>query len=92
MKYEDLATSHQTIVKQLYEWLGVVNIDLKSIQNFRTIANHAIAGNPMRWETTEIRLDQKWARSLPRLNTKLVWLITNKLAKSYAYHKQYSID
>jgi hypothetical protein len=86
LRYEELAKRAKKTMDSLGNWLGVETTDF-SIREFRRRENHAIAGNLMRWQTAEIRLDDKWRRSLPSTQQSVIWAMSGVLARTYHYQK-----
>jgi hypothetical protein len=84
LQYETFASNPQTTMDALGHWLGLEFPDLAS-QNFRQKENHAIAGNPMRWQSTQIFLDEKWRQSLPASYARFIWATTCPLARKLGY-------
>jgi hypothetical protein len=82
LRYEDLANGPRISVDALIEWL---ELPKDSRLDFRRQINHALAGNPMRWESTDIQLDQKWKHALPQSYADLTWAMTGHLARLFGY-------
>jgi len=84
IRYEDLASSPESIVGSLSQWLDAEFVnDLKA--SFREQENHAVSGNLMRWQKTDIKLDEKWKKHLPRTCRNIVEVITRPLSRAYGY-------
>jgi hypothetical protein len=86
LRYEDLAGSPDATMNVIGQWLGLV-FEHEALEAFRQIENHAIAGNSMRWQSTEIRLDEQWRHALPQDFARVTWAITGPLARSYGYER-----
>ena len=84
LRYEDLARDPQGTLGHLGAWLGVP-FPAHIVHDFREAPNHAVSGNPMRWQNTPIFLDQRWRSALPRFHQHSVWLLTGWLARRYGY-------
>ena len=84
VRYEDLASKPDRAMKAIMEWLQVPHNEIDYSQ-FRKYENHAIAGNPMRWKDSNIRLDEKWRDNLSLNKARFIWLITGFLARGYGY-------
>ncbi len=84
LRYEDLASQPAAVLARLGEWLGVT-FPADITQTFRKVPNHAVCGNPMRWQDTPIFLDQKWRRVLPAPYRWGIWGIAGWLARRYGY-------
>lgn len=65
LRYDDLAGQPEATLRQIADWTGVVH-DANLSERFREV-NHAIAGNPARFETRDIRVDERWKTHLSRL-------------------------
>ncbi len=85
LRYEQLATQPGETMTALGNWLNVdINFDIND-DTFRRYENHAIAGNPMRWQSSGIKLDEKWRLALPPSYARIIWVLTWFLARSYGY-------
>jgi len=73
--YEDLARHPNKTRDKLAQWLGI-NARSWSPRSFRQKANHAIAGNKMRWSRSPIKLDERWRDGLPVPHQIMIALIT----------------
>ena len=73
--YEELTGKPEVILEKIGQWLGVEDLP-RAHQNFRNYVNHAISGNPMRWEKTGLFLDEKWKTEMPLLDASIVHLFT----------------
>lgn len=83
MRYDELAANPQGGLARICALLGVpTGEDLPD--KFRN-ENHAIAGNPARFEKAGIRLDEKWRRGLRQGTQRLVWAGTVPLARRYGF-------
>lgn len=84
LRYEELASDPTTAQRRLGEWLRV-DFPRWEGKVFRAYTNHAISGNKMRWQDTEIRLDERWKSELRVLHRGLTRLITSPLSRSLGY-------
>jgi len=86
LRYEDLAREPVPTVQSLGRWLGL-SLEESRIQDFRSLENHAISGNMMRWRKseTEIELDRSWQERLPTPYQYLVHGMTLPLLASSSY-------
>lgn len=84
LHYEDLASRPQESMSVLGNWLGLEASGFSS-SDFRDIENHAVSGNKMRWEDTEIQLDDKWKWLLPKTYAWAVYGLTWPVRKWLAY-------
>ena len=83
LRYEELATKPQETLEALCRWLGLEFMN--NVEQFRKYTNHAIGGNKMRWESTGIRLDERWRNNLPSRYARVIWTLTWPLARAYGY-------
>jgi hypothetical protein len=83
MRYDDLASDPQVCLGRISKWLDV-SADDRLPDKFR-IENHGIAGNPSRFETGGIRLDEKWRVELRRGSQLLVRAATSGPARRYGF-------
>ena len=83
MRYDDLASDPQSCLGRISKWLDV-SADDRLPDKFR-IENHGIAGNPSRFETGGIRLDEKWRVELRRGSQLLVRAATSGPARRYGF-------
>ena len=83
LRYEELATDPKGILREISLWLGIAADD-DLAANFRG-ENHAIAGNPSRFESSSIRLDEKWRGELWQGTQLMVRAATLPLAKRYGF-------
>lgn len=90
-RYEQVAGAPQSTLNEISNLLGLGNSN-KVIKAFRNCEYHAIAGNRMRWQTTNIYLDEKWKEALPRRHGLISWLITWPLARLYGFRRGGSIE
>lgn len=84
VRYEDLAGEPELVREEMEDWLGLDLPDW-SDRTFRAYENHAISGNEMRWEDTEVRLDGRWRRRLPSFHRSVARVIGAPLAGRLGY-------
>lgn len=84
LHYEDLASRPQETISVLGNWLGLEASGFAT-SDFRDIENHAVSGNKMRWEDTEIRLDDRWKQLLPKTYAQIVYGLTWPVRKQLGY-------
>ncbi len=84
LRYEDLAGQPDKARRALSEWLDL-EFPPWDGRTFRSYENHAISGNEMRWEDTEVELDTRWRHQLPDLHRRVTGLITAPLAARLGY-------
>lgn len=82
--YERLATDPDQTIRGIGEWLGTVTLPVSSL-DLQELANHAVAGNSMRWTSTRIRLDERWRTALPSSHQRVAWGICAPLARRLRY-------
>jgi hypothetical protein len=83
VRYEHLAARTDETLEELAEWLNIPRWSGASEQ-FRG-TNHGIAGNPARFESRRIELDEKWRRELPVSLQRLAFRCGWRLASRYGY-------
>jgi hypothetical protein len=83
VRYDDLAGAPQACLGRMTAWLGIPSQE-GLVGEFRN-ENHAISGNPARFENAGIRLDEKWRRELGRGTQWLVRAATFQLAGRYGF-------
>jgi hypothetical protein len=83
IRYDDLAREPQVWLRRISTWLGVSPDDALP-DKFRN-ENHGIAGNPARFETAGVRLDEKWRAELWPGTQLLVRAATSPLAARYGF-------
>ena len=64
LPYERLASDPEGSLAELGRFLGL-EMPAGLSQSFRTADTHGVSGNPMRWQNTQVKLDQKWKSTLP---------------------------
>jgi hypothetical protein len=83
LRYEQLATHTEKTLHELADWLEVPTWSGAS-ELFRG-TNHGIAGNPARFDSRGIELDEKWRRELPLTLQRLAFGCGWQLASRYGY-------
>lgn len=84
LRYEDLAVRPAEVLAGLGTWLGV-EFPADAVHTFRDVENHAVSGNQMRWQMSDIRLDEAWRRSLPEELARKVWRFTSPVRRRLGY-------
>jgi hypothetical protein len=84
IRYEDLASDPKSVLGALGKWLDLEFLEYLS-EGFRAAENHAVSGNAMRWQDTDICLDDSWRKLLPRRHARLVWMLTRTMARRLGY-------
>ncbi|SEJ40200.1 sulfotransferase [Demequina mangrovi] len=67
LRYEDFATDPHAAFEQVCSFVGVA-YESDAVRNFRSGNMHTVAGNPMRYESRPIELDERWRDRLPAAN------------------------
>jgi hypothetical protein len=84
-RYEDLCRSPETILRQLFDFIGVDSSKVNL--RFRQVQQHVI-GNGMRLDDQEeIRLDDRWKASLSGENLKMFDLIAGAMNRKLGYQQ-----
>lgn len=84
VRYEDLASNPKTVQRRLGRWLAIDFPEWEG-KSFRAYTNHALSGNKMRWEDTEIRLDTRWKRHMSATNRLLSRVVTFPVAQALGH-------
>jgi hypothetical protein len=84
VKYESLATDPEGTFRGVCEFLETP-YEAEAVKNFREGSVHTIAGNPMRYETRGISLDEKWKTRLPASSRTLASILTAPTKSRYGY-------
>lgn len=84
VRYEAFAAEPQATFEQMCDCIGCP-FDPDAVEHFRTGSVHTIAGNPMRYETRPIALDERWKTQLPYSSRKLAELVTTFTRAHYGY-------
>lgn len=84
LRYEDLARRPQEVVSQVCDFVGVPYAE-DAITSFREGSPFSIAGNPMRYRSGGIQLDEKWRTHLPASSRRIANLVTRPVRPHYGY-------
>ena len=84
VQYEKLAAHPYETVRAACDLIGVP-YEASAVDNFRDGSPFTIAGNPMRYRSGGIRLDEKWKRDLPPSSRRIASLITGPTRARYGY-------
>jgi hypothetical protein len=84
LRYEQLAGQTDEALRELATWLDVPAWSGAG-DLFREV-NHGISGNPSRFESRGIQLDEKWKRELPATLQRLAYGCGWQLTRRYGYH------
>lgn len=84
INYETLATDPHGTFRQVCDKIGCA-YEENAVENFREGSVHTIAGNPMRYETRGIILDEKWKTRLPQSSKTLASMLTGFTKSRYGY-------
>lgn len=85
VNYETLATEPKKTFEKVCRLIGC-EYEEQAVDNFRSGSVHTIAGNPMRYESKGIVLDEKWKMKLPASSRKLTEILTSRIMTRYGYH------
>ncbi len=84
INYETLATDPHGTFQQVCDKIGC-SYEQEAVENFRQGSVHTIAGNPMRYESRGIVLDEKWKTRLPQSSKTLASMLTGMTRSRYGY-------
>lgn len=84
IQYEELARKPYETVRAACDLIGVRYVQ-DAVDNFRDGSPFTIAGNPMRYRSGGIRLDEKWKRRLPASSRRIASLLTRPIRARYGY-------
>lgn len=84
IRYEDLASAPHATFQTVCDRIGIP-YEEAAVDNFREGSQHTIAGNPMRYETRGIQLDERWKTRLPASSRRVTELITTGTRGQYGY-------
>jgi hypothetical protein len=92
LRYEDFVEAPEGTVRALLDRAQIPAVDTSSVfpdphTVDLTLANHTVAGNPMRFRTgrIEVRGDDQWRDKMPARQRRVVSLITAPLRWLYGY-------
>ena len=83
LRYDQLAGKPGEALASIGDWLDL-EFPTTLVDDFRKLPNHAVSGNKMRWQSSGIRLDDRWRTALPKPYAFAIWAITWPLARSYS--------
>ena len=84
VKYEQLAEDPHSTFEKVCETIGC-EFEPAAVENFRCGSAHTIAGNPMRYQSRGIFLDEKWKNLLPKFDRKVAEIATFANRSQYGY-------
>lgn len=84
LQYEDLARDPHTYTKAACDLIGLP-YEPEAVDNFRMGSPFTIAGNPMRYRSGGIVLDEKWKTQLPASSRTVASLVTGGTRARYGY-------
>lgn len=84
LQYEAFAAAPHETVQAACQMLGLP-YEPAAVANFREGTPFTIAGNPMRYRSGGIRLDEKWKRRLPESSRRVAGLVTGLTRARYGY-------
>jgi len=90
IRYEDFVAHPQLVLTQVFKGWGLKVPHLETLFDGRAInlgVNHAVSGNPMRFEQgrIEIKLDEEWKKKMPSHKRIAVTVLTWPFLLKYAY-------
>lgn len=84
VNYEQLASNPSETFRTVCNTVGC-DFEIQAVENFREGSLHTIAGNPMRYQSGGIYLDEKWKNLLPNFNRIVAEIATSINRKQYGY-------
>jgi hypothetical protein len=84
IQYEKLAAHPYETVRSACDLIGVP-FESTAVDNFREGSPFTIAGNPMRYRSGGIQLDERWKDRLPPTSRTVASLITRPTRSRYGY-------
>lgn len=84
LRYEDLVERPVDALEQITDFVGLPPHPA-AVEEFRTVAVHAIAGNVMRQDRRPIVADQRWRSDLPANRRRTVELLTTPTARKLGH-------
>jgi len=84
IQYEQLASDPNGTFRQVCDVIGCP-FEEKAIERFREGSQFAIAGNPMRYDTRGIFLDEKWKTRLPLSSRRVARIVTSINRTRFGY-------
>ena len=84
INYETFASQPKETFQAVCDKIGCA-FEEQAVENFRQGSVHTIAGNPMRYETRGIVLDEKWKTRLPQSSKTLASILTGITKSRYGY-------
>lgn len=84
IRYEDLAADPAA---ELVRLASILSVDPSGFrpETFRSVRDHAVAGNVMRHEPGPVELDDRWRRTSPFWQRSLTWFICRPVAVRFGY-------
>lgn len=70
--YEDLAQEPMSVLLRVGAMTGL-EFTASTVDTFRALESHGVAGNAMRGRSDPVRLDQRWRRGLSALQQRAIW-------------------
>lgn len=84
VNYEALASAPRVVFEQVCETIGCP-YETQAVDNFRTGSPFAMAGNPMRHETRDIALDERWKKQFPSSSRRIARIVSSINRARYGY-------
>jgi hypothetical protein len=83
LRYEQLAAHTDETLGELADWLNIR--PWSGARDVFREKNHGISGNPSRFESRGIQLDEQWKQKLPTSLQRLAFRCGRRLASQYGY-------
>lgn len=90
VRYEDFVASPEAVMSQIVERFRLPKAGWPFQDHLLNLGtHHTVEGNPSRFKTgpQEIRIDDQWAREMPRIARAVSVALTAPLFLAYGYHK-----
>lgn len=84
LRYEELCLDTLIAIDTIFKWLDCT-YEKVGLHKFRKVKNHAVAGNPMRWESRDISIDDKWKYAMKKKHARIAWQLTKDISFNYGY-------
>lgn len=84
VQYETMASEPESFFARVFDFLSL-DPEQEALTGFREETMHTVAGNPMRYRSDGIKLDEKWKQALPKESAYVADLMTFLTKSKYGY-------